>query len=173
MRQSEVTFQTLAEEEANRRVTGKLQRAAKTRGRINRSVRTVHPAGQRERFLGLASKAAKNKCWLWIGCIDRCGYGKFNLGKESLAHRIAWVLFRGNIPARMYVLHSCDNPSCVNPQHLFLGTQTDNMRDCIKKNRFRTRTRGHWRGTRSGRLVWIPPFTRKNFWGLAPSAFRK
>ena len=75
-------------------------------------------------------------CWLWTAFIDRDGYGQFWVnGKHELAHRIAWTLSYGLIPEGMCTLHQCDVPSCVNPEHLFLGTQADNMRDMRVKGR--------------------------------------
>lgn len=71
-------------------------------------------------------------CWNWLGHIDKCGYGKF---WNYLAHRFSWVDSFGEIPDGMYVCHKCDNPRCVNPDHLFLGTQKDNMDDMVKKGR--------------------------------------
>lgn len=75
---------------------------------------------------------ADNGCWVWTACRSRDGYGVMNVG---LAHRFSWKAFRGPIPKSMYVLHKCDNPSCVNPDHLFIGTQFDNMRDMKAKGR--------------------------------------
>lgn len=76
-------------------------------------------------------------CWLWIGVLDRGGYGRIPIKKYKVrsAHRVAWELFNGLIPNGLFVLHKCDTRSCVNPEHLFLGTQTDNMVDCAKKGR--------------------------------------
>ena len=77
-------------------------------------------------------------CWLWEGCIDRRGYGR--IGRER-AHRRMWQSCHGPIPAGMFVCHTCDNPPCVRPDHLFLGTHTDNMRDMVSKGRGRTQRR--------------------------------
>lgn len=74
-------------------------------------------------------------CWEWMGCRDSCGYGKMRYGRESLAHRLSWVLHRGEIPAFHYVCHKCDNPGCVNPDHMFVGLQKDNVRDMFEKGR--------------------------------------
>lgn len=75
-------------------------------------------------------------CWLWNGCCLDSGRGLFRFnGKVTVAARAAWELFRGPIPTGLFVLHKCDVPACVNPDHLFVGTQKDNMRDCVKKGR--------------------------------------
>lgn len=90
-----------------------------------------------ERFFGKLSFGISD-CWFWDGCIDEIGYGR--LGKydgENKAHRISWKLFKGEIPKGMKVLHSCDIRCCVNPDHLFLGTQKDNVRDMMSKKRDR------------------------------------
>lgn len=85
------------------------------------------------------AKVDKTKsCWNWRG--STCGgYGTVRMNmRRVLAHRAAWKLTFGDIPNGMQVLHHCDHPSCVNPAHLFLGTQTDNLRDMSKKGRGRT-----------------------------------
>jgi len=65
----------------------------------------------------------------------RKGYGMFKIkNKSGRAHRVAWQIYRGEIPAGLHVLHRCDTPSCVNPQHLFLGTNGDNVRDAVAKH---------------------------------------
>lgn len=80
-------------------------------------------------------------CWLWIGAADNHGYGHMgrlinNKAVCILAHRFSWEHHYGQlIPVGMCVLHKCDVPACVNPYHLFLGTQQDNMDDCKKKGR--------------------------------------
>jgi hypothetical protein len=76
-------------------------------------------------------------CWLWLGAVrTRDGYGGFTLcGKKYSTHRISWMYSFGEIPKDMCVLHHCDNPLCVRPSHLFLGTLSDNMIDMTKKER--------------------------------------
>ncbi len=75
-------------------------------------------------------------CWEWIGHKNPAGYGiAFHEGKQKLAHRIVWMTEHGQIPAGMQVCHRCDNPSCVRPDHLFLGTNMDNARDMAAKGR--------------------------------------
>jgi hypothetical protein len=76
------------------------------------------------------------ECWLWTGGGNIHGYGKLRLGNKHLAaHRVAWELTNGAIPDGLSVLHKCDVRACVRPEHLFLGTQQDNMRDCANKGR--------------------------------------
>lgn len=79
-----------------------------------------------------------NGCWVWIGGLDRKGYGCVLVdGKTTSPHRLSWTLHHGPIPPELNVCHKCDNPPCWNPNHLFLGTQLENIRDAIAKNRFR------------------------------------
>ena len=79
-------------------------------------------------------------CWNWVGYKDKDGYGSINDWKDGMktdtrAHRFSWELYNGDIPKGILVLHKCDNPRCVNPKHLFLGTQQDNMDDMRLKGR--------------------------------------
>lgn len=75
-------------------------------------------------------------CWLWNGLTNTDGYGRVKIkGKTELAHRHAWFLKNGPIPPGLCALHKCDVPACVNPEHIFLGTNKDNNQDCVKKGR--------------------------------------
>lgn len=89
-----------------------------------------------DRFWRKVDKTVPNGCWLWTACKNVDGYGSFPCEElqEHRAHRISWILANGPIPAGSSVLHKCptgENPSCVNPDHLYLGTQTDNMQDTV------------------------------------------
>ena len=86
-----------------------------------------------ERFWDKVKK--NHDCWEWKGS-SYLGYGQiWRNGKKVKAHRLSWEMHNGIIPEGIFVLHKCDNPSCVNPEHLFLGNQKDNMQDCSKKKR--------------------------------------
>jgi hypothetical protein len=84
------------------------------------------------------TKPQANGCLLWIGTVTPDGYGTFSIGKTTWrAHRLAWFWFSGQHPREMCVCHRCDNPICVQPTHLFLGTTQDNIADKLAKGRQR------------------------------------
>lgn len=83
-----------------------------------------------------------DSCWEWIGGTNQYGYGKFRIGSSKdrtrctcPSHRISYMLFKGDIPDDLNICHSCDNPKCVNPDHLWTGTHNDNVQDKILKGR--------------------------------------
>src|SRR6266567_2446668 len=94
-----------------------------------------------ERFWSKVDFPSVSSCWNWKGAIQPTGYGAFSLSTDLnrsitvTAHRFAWEDIMGPIPVSLYVLHRCDNPLCVNPHHLFLGTNSDNLHDMWQKGR--------------------------------------
>ncbi len=90
----------------------------------------------RDRFWSKVNIKSDSECWEWSAGLLSKRYGGFYInGKTCRSHRIAWELHFGDIPDNLCVCHECDNPKCVNPNHLFLGTHTDNMQDMIRKGR--------------------------------------
>lgn len=90
------------------------------------------------RFLDKIAPEPNCGCWLWTAGMDRHGYGKFTMAGQRThipAHRASWLLHNGEVPSGLFVLHRCDVRSCVNPDHLFLGTNDDNMADMVAKGR--------------------------------------
>lgn len=89
-----------------------------------------------DRLLRAVSVAEDSGCWMWMGRRDKGGYGKFRLadGKESRAHRTSYQLFVGPIPTGLLLRHTCDTPSCVNPDHLVPGTHRENMDDLLERH---------------------------------------
>lgn len=88
---------------------------------------------------------SQDGCWLWRGGRSPRGYGRFKVsGKTLRAHRWAYEQFVGPIPADLRVCHRCDNPPCCNPDHLFLGTDADNVHDCVAKGRARGGSNSQW-----------------------------
>jgi hypothetical protein len=95
-----------------------------------------------QRFMDKVSPEPNSGCWLWTGAATPFGYGNFMVmkaGKKSTekAHRFSYQLHHGPIPKGMVVMHKCDVPGCVNPDHLSLGTPSENSRDIVKKGRWK------------------------------------
>ena len=90
------------------------------------------------RFLAKV-RVSQGGCWEWLACKDKDGYGIFmwSFKQKVPAHRASFQLHKGPIPNGMLVMHSCDNPPCVNPDHLVLGSTQDNVDDKMAKGRYR------------------------------------
>lgn len=100
------------------------------------SVMSVIAKPLTDRFLKFVSPEPYSGCWLWTGSIKSSfGYGQFWLSGNVFAHRAAWLIFKGAIPESVQVLHKCDTPTCVNPGHLYLGTQSRNVKDAYDRKR--------------------------------------
>ena len=115
--------------------------------------------GLEERFRAKVAVGAPNDCWEWQGTRRNDGYGLFwNGSRQVRAHRAAWELEHSSIPQGLNICHRCDNPPCVNPSHLFLGTQKDNLDDMREKGRDAEIQR------QSGDEHWL----RRQFAGMTP-----
>lgn len=83
-------------------------------------------------FWSYVKKSHEHGCWTWTWVRDRKGYGRW---RNKLAHRVSWEVRNGPIPDGLYICHTCDNPPCVNPAHLYAGTHEDNTRDAVERGR--------------------------------------
>lgn len=101
----------------------------------------IKPEKFKEHFEARLMRNSETGCLEWTGGKLRAGYGRVRVGEKShLAHRVAFALANGPIPSEQCVCHRCDNPSCCNPDHLFLGSQSENVTDMWKKGRAYDRT---------------------------------
>lgn len=116
-----------------------VQRLAERRRAKRPEMRGLHvsrPTGPLAPRFAKKVRPHKSGCHTWVGTIKSNGYGVINInGRIEHAHRVAWELAKGPIPEGMWVLHTCDNRRCVNPAHLWLGTQQDNIGDMVEKRR--------------------------------------
>jgi len=96
------------------------------------------------RFWFYVDKSTADQCWVWKGYKNKDGYGKLRDKKTNRgAHRVSWEMKNGEIPKGMFVLHKCNNPSCVNPGHLYLGNQLQNMKDRVTAGHYSTGEKHH------------------------------
>jgi hypothetical protein len=107
----------------------------KKQGRYKPGSRDIPEAEKVKRFWSRVATAGNDDCWLWTAAKHTQGYGLCSYRPNARAHRVAWELTKGPIPPGMMVCHKCDNPPCCNPNHLFIGTNTDNVVDMELKRR--------------------------------------
>lgn len=139
------------------------------------------PAEQKAREIVRFEKHFKKTdgCWIWTGCASDTGYGSFRYeGRMTRAHRASYSIYVSDPPKDMMVCHSCDVKLCVNPEHLFIGTSSDNVRDCVAKKRQmnsrkteclkghpfdaeNTRIRGRWRTCKKCQRIRSRAYTKR------------
>ena len=98
-----------------------------------------------EKFFRKVNKKTDDDCWLWIAGLTSDNYGSFYFNKKHMkAHKVSFILHKGKVPKGLCVLHICDNPPCVNPKHLWLGTQIENIKDRDLKGRSKRNKLGQY-----------------------------
>lgn len=113
------------------KLSGKMVRCRNLKGQFDKS-----PLSVKERIERLSKPEPNTGCWIWMGNVRSTGYGEIRInGTKTKAHRASYQAHAGKIPNGLHVLHRCDIPLCVNPDHLFIGTHKDNMDDMVKKGR--------------------------------------
>jgi hypothetical protein len=139
-----------------RSLPGKIEAGVKVSGEAANYAYTV----TLRRFLAKVDKNCANGCWLWIASKRNKGYGQFafpGFRSAIAANRASWLLFRGAIPRGLLVLHNCpggDNPSCVNPDHLWLGDHHANSQDMLRKGRNPSKDNPAWAEWARGKNHW-------------------
>lgn len=99
---------------------------------------------QLNRFWAKVDTKTENECWEWTASKNNKGYGQFAINKIAKStHRISYTIHKGEIPDTMSICHTCNNPPCVNPKHLYIGTDTQNMRQAADEKRLASQKKTH------------------------------
>lgn len=111
---------------------------------------------------------AESGCWEWTGTRNRQGYGVVGIAVNKRpagipAPRLQWMHCHGEIPEGQVIMHTCDNPGCINPDHLRLGTYSDNVNDCVAKGRFRGGNGDWWDRYRRNEVPYMGKYHRERF----------
>lgn len=99
---------------------------------------------QSKRFWAKVNKKGDNECWEWIAAKNNKGYGQFRIGGVSKStHRISYIIHKGEMPDGLMICHTCNNPTCINPNHLYAGTGKDNMKQSVREMRHHEQSKTH------------------------------